>query len=299
MFFSLSSLVFSQNKKDMEAKIARLDSMNAVMANDNQNLKIQVGALMSSVNLLTSNNINMDKRIAQLEAQLASMKNATDSLLQLMGKEAGATTIRIPETQQDSIKMIIQQYFSAPDWSSRLAYVLNPEKVRPMMEAYYSDGYKPYTAKTSDIYVKGNNIREGEMVTAIISSSRTVYLKKTSGTFKIDWEATAGYNPVSLTTFKAMLSATPEKFRVYATLGSYYNFDYSEAQRTHWNVSIEDNSSENIDACYVSKTSAAGTTIYNILKDGKKHQMILEIKIDDPKGRTAIINRFISEGWSQ
>ena len=57
-------------------------------------------------------------------------------------------------------------------------------------------------------------------------NTQILYCKKTSNGFKIDWEATRGYNPVSFRTFKANFSSQPTEFRVYANLYNYYNYNW-------------------------------------------------------------------------
>jgi hypothetical protein len=54
--------------------------------------------------------------------------------------------------------------------------------------------------------------------------------------------------------------------------------------------------------CYISKSSAEGKKLYEILKDGKTHALILELKIDDTEdnsGNISIITRVVKDGWSK
>ena len=103
-------------------------------------------------------------------------------------------------------------------------------------------------------------------------------------------------------TYKANLSTQPTEFRVKASIGSYHFSNYRDAKDTHWNVEINDNQGNRISGCYIGKSSIEGKKLYEILKDGKTHSLILELKIDaaeDNFGNIAIITKVVKDGWSK
>lgn len=129
-----------------------------------------------------------------------------------------------------------------------------------------------------------------------------MYFKKVNNDYKIDWLATVGYNVMPMNTFKANLSPVATEMRVNAKLGNYFNFNYIEAQSTHWNIDINDVAYNGIVGCYISKKSAEGKKLYDLLKDGKTHPIIVEVVIDssqDNSGNTAVITKLVTEGWSK
>jgi hypothetical protein len=168
------------------------------------------------------------------------------------------------------------------------------------MKDYYTDKYKSATIIKDEISLQGSGYLTNQVFKVNVNN-QIFYCKKTSDGFKIDWEATTQYNPVSLKSFKANLSSQSTEFRVIASLGTYYNYNYDDKQSTHWNIGI-DTKDDNISGCYVNKSSIEGKKIYDILKDGKQHHLIIELKIDatdDKSGNNAIITKVVKEGWSK
>lgn len=208
-----------------------------------------------------------------------------------------------PTNENDSIILLIQSYYACKTWQDRLNYVLRPEEIKSYMEKYYSP-YRSTTIRKDEVFVQGAGFKTNQVFKVIVEHSDwsfVFYIKKLQSSYKIDWLATTGYNPISLNTFKANLSSTPTEFHLLACLDSYYNFNYRNAQNSFWSITIHDPDELHING-YISKSTNEGKKLYNILKDGYKlHPVILEIRIDttdDKWGRTVLITKVIADGWS-
>jgi hypothetical protein len=291
---------FSQSKKETEMKIIELEQKTLNLESEILNIKTNLLNTTTTLALVSKSNLDLEKLVNEQTVLLKKLTKQNDSLLNLFRAKEDIDFVSIPKNEEDSIIFLIQSYYGSKKWEDRLAYVLQPEIEKSKMSEYYTDNYKSGKIKKDQISILGSGYKTNQIF-KVKMGSQIVYCKKTNDGFKIDWEATIGYNQVSMITFKANLSSQPTEFRVYATIDTYYNYNYSNAQNTHWNINI--NAEEgNIPGGYINKSSVEGKKIYDILKDGKQHQLIVELKIDatdDKSGSNAIITKVIKEGWSK
>jgi len=293
---------FAQSKKDIEQIVLQLEEKVKNLESELTNIKTNLTNTTTTLGLVSKSNLDLEKLVKDQGLLIEKLIKQNDSLLIVFKVKKDADFLSSPKNEQDSIIYLIQSYYACKKWEDRLAYVLKPERVKPYMKDYYTDNYKSSTIIKDEISIQGSDYKTNESFKVVISGKTIIYCKKTSDGYKIDWEGTIGYNSISMKTFKANLSNIPTEFRVKATIGTFYNFNYIDAKNTHWNVSIEDNYKNFIIGCYISKSSIEGKKLYEILKDGKSHALILEIKIDatqDNSGNTAIITKFVQEGWTK
>jgi hypothetical protein len=304
MIFSLLivSLTFAQSKKDMDQKFLQLDEKIKNLENEITNIKTNLLNTTTTLGLVSKSNLDLEKLVKDQSIFIEKLIRQNDSLLIAFKVKKEDDFVSNPKNENDSIIFLIQSYYACKKWEDRLAFVLKPETVKSYMKGYYTDNYKSSTITKEEISIQGSGYKINEFFKVFVGSNTIFYCKKTMDGFKIDWEASVGFNPVSMKTFKANLSNQPTPFRVYATIGSYYNYNYDDAKNTHWNISIKDNEKNGISGCYISKSSAEGEKLYEILKDGKTHALILELKIDateDNSGGLAIITKVVKDGWSK
>lgn len=284
----------------MEQKILQLEEKTKNLENEITNLKTNLINITTTLGLVSKNNLDLEKLVQSQKLLTEKLIKQNDSLLSVFKGTKYTDFSTSPKNEEDSIIFLIQSYYACKKWEERLVYVLHPETVKHSMKDYYTDNYKSSTITKDEISIQGSHYKVNETFKVGLRDY-IIYCKKTSKGFKIDWEAYTGYNPISLRTFKANLSTQPTEFRVSATIGTYYNYNYRDAKNTHWNVNISNNG-ESISGCYISKSSVLGQKLYEILKDGKEHMLIVEIKIDssvDDSGNIAIITNVIKEGWSK
>jgi hypothetical protein len=200
------------------------------------NIKNNLTNTTTTLGLVSKSNLDLEKLVQAQSRQIEKLIKQNDSLLIFFKVKKDTDFVTIPKNEEDSIIYLIQSYYSCKKWEDRLAFILKPEIVKSSMKGYYTDNYKSSTVTKDDISIQGSGYKINESFKVVISRYTILYCKKTNDGFKIDWEASAGFNPVSMKTFKASLSTQPTEFRVNATIGTYYNFKYSDAKTTHWNV---------------------------------------------------------------
>jgi hypothetical protein len=209
-----------------------------------------------------------------------------------------------------SPESVVESYLKAKDWQERLKYVLDPDRVRPLMEKRYSNKYEPFekfkvnaSKQIKDQWVEVEVLVSGKNIYGAPASEILLYylyLQKTSAGYKIDWEASIGHNSMTTAAFKAQKPKEPIKFRVKAKLSNNF-FSISNVYRNSlWSVELKDSIENLIAYGYIEKELEDGKRLYEVLKDGEEHRIILIIKY--PKGMrpdddVVLIDKFVYNGW--
>lgn len=201
-------------------------------------------------------------------------------------------------------EQVVENYLKAKDWQERLKYVLEPDRVKPVMEKRYSTNYTPPDK------IKVNPVKpikdQWFEVEAILNGDRiSYYLQKTENGYKIDWESSVGYNaPMTVAAFKAQRPKEPMKFRVIGNLSNSYPYIpweiRREAEKNLWSVGLRDGDGNSIAYGYIEKESDDGKRLYELLKDGEKHKFTAIIKFFEgsrPGDDAVIIEKFVCDGW--
>ena len=145
------------------------------------------------------------------------------------------------------------------------------------------------------------------------------YLRRTEAGFKIDWESSVIYNPMSWTEFKATHPRQPQKFRFLAKLEDdypYQQFDRGKLEDTYWSVNIigvdGDGQREFVGFHgYARKSASDGAKLFNLLRDGKEHPVTCLVRVPmsgsetaedehlfyDTQLRRVMIDKLVSDSW--
>ena len=193
-----------------------------------------------------------------------------------------------PKNEVDSIKFVIQHYYSAPTLPEKLEYVLNSNKIKDEVEKYYSDEYKSEQIIKETINITKTKIQKGEYIKVPIKIGQfkkaLVVIKRCDdNSFKIDWEATVGYNKQSLTAYLNSGDTIPRQFRFDIELSSsfYDELGYSYNGKPVSNlefVSIHIVTSPYSAFAWALKNNSDGKRLMEILEDGKLHKLVITIK---------------------
>jgi hypothetical protein len=205
---------------------------------------------------------------------------------------------------------VVRGYLEAKTWQERLPYVLDPERIRPLLEERYGGRATLSPPKSFSI---SPPVERGAYLLMNVSGSDAdgqafqslLPLKRTGVGGKIDWEAAVGYNPKSLKTFLATKTNEPAVFRVMCDRASYYTFNYVNARHSHLSVRIVDADPFKTTHGYISRDSDVGERLVELLEDGKAHPLTLELKCEGPEGEpitrpdanAVAIMQIISESW--
>ena len=207
---------------------------------------------------------------------------------------------------QETTRQVVEAYLLSDTAKGRARFVLDPKTALPRMEKYYEESnLSGIEAKeVSRIDGEGDpkpgeygKYRAGYIYPGGYKITSIYYVKNTKDGMKINWEASAGFNEMPWNTFKASRPTKPVDMRVEASLSDYYNWGFRAAQRTHYSIRFKDRHIWG----YVRKDSSLGKRLFNILKNGEKHSLVLSIRYLPnpryPNSEVTLIDKIVSEDW--
>lgn len=225
---------------------------------------------------------------------------------------AGVTYLS--SSMSNSAEAVLKKYLNAKTWEERLKYVRNPELVKPLMSERYKDvdlsAGKPFLRLETEDGKKTRNLKVGDWINikavfeegknafgATVQDAAWYVLVLTESDFKIDWEASVIYNPMTFKAMEAQRPTSSQKFRVMAELADYYNYEFRDGQYYLYSIRLHEPDSYQSVYGYIKKDSKDGAKLYEILKDGQKHPMILKIRYPQYSRGSGqvIIDQFVQE----
>ena len=204
---------------------------------------------------------------------------------------------------------IIQAYIEAGSAKGRARYVLNPKTALPRIEKYYEEtNLKDRTLEEAERIDGEGDPKPGEYGKYRVSwtnhrgyrGTAIHYIKNTRDGLKIDWDATSGFNEMSLKVYKIIRPAGLKVFRCEAQLDDHYGFTRPQMARSYYSILLQDPDAIPEMWGYVRKESKLGKRLFDILKDGETHAITFKIRLLDPakpQGMMAIIDDLVSEDW--
>jgi hypothetical protein len=204
---------------------------------------------------------------------------------------AASTNLRADDkpvaTDSETIAKFLTTWQMTP-FADRGRYVTDPADYGKGQSAYYNRWSIPDDVETTvssvtagpkpdylTVMAKVSGTANGRKGSSVLS----VYLVNAKAGLKVDWAASVGYNPVA---FKAWAAGNDETLalRAEATLSDYYNYQYRSAKATHYSISFEDHFANRRDRFhgYVPKDSALGKKLFDLVKDGQPHKLIVTIQ---------------------
>ena len=227
--------------------------------------------MQETINELNRNIGELKARTSMLEQQLQEAKQTIATLKQenekLKGQLASAAAAKPAMTYRDSIAEVLGKYFAAETWEERLDYVMEPDRVRPLMAKYYK--MNPYESSTpSDI--KSWKMRRYQGNKYLIYIVRgDLYVVKTPQGYKVDWEANYEYNPTPVLEMKKI---DGQEYIIRGYIGDHQKY-YSNNNFLEYSVSAD------LDA-YVRKNSPVAKKLLELLPVDGYSRMIVKLKYD-------------------
>jgi hypothetical protein len=200
------------------------------------------------------------------------------------------------------IEQLIQSYLKA-DYGERYKYVCNGTRLKDQMAMYYAEA-PPFRASIDSITFDDiNQVRDDAAIaTTNMKAGNSwrrgkCYVRKVEGRWLVDWPATIGLNPITLKAFQATAPNNRTILRVNAELSDLYISDrYWNAKTTHFSIQLSDRRGDSIHG-YVERRSTLGRELYELLKDGKQHEITVAVQCTGIEGSVAEIVSLISRNW--
>ena len=307
LFLLTNSVIFAQSKKDLQLQVDTLSLKNRELEQKCRTLESEVKNIQTNflnvsttMSMLTKSNNDLDAQVKSQSAMIQKLISQNDSLLKVFNISGEAIILVDPKNETDSIIYLIQKYYSAKRWEDRLPLVLDSDKVKPLMAESYQNKFSSETIEKQRINVPNTNYQQDKTFKVFVNGEIT-YLKRTSRGFKIDWEATYGYNAKDPSVICSEKSTSPTTIRVEVKLDDYYPADYGITKSGYVALRI----SGCIGSCYISLSNSKASELKKILSDGKYHELIIEgafktyyWSYDNSNSLDYfIITKFIKDGW--
>lgn len=257
--------------------------------------------------LISCNNQKIDdinKEINDIKLKNQELEFKIDKLLNKLPESKDIQDIKLYDKNDSEQVKILKLYLSATKWEDRLKYVIDPEKVKPLMKSQY-EGENAYTPLKSFTVNESKELEKDWIeISATIaykagfrsgaSYTQKYYLNFLNNQYKIDWIASTGYNETSFRSFETQKIAEPTKFKVSTILS---DIDSSILPKdSYFSVSLDDSSMS--ESAFIDKNSEDGKKLFDILKDGEKHDVTLFLKyVNKDSYEEILIDKFVKEGW--
>jgi hypothetical protein len=196
----------------------------------------------------------------------------------LKGKAlGGAALLYSPEVAE--IESFLKGYLNTP-FGERWPLTVEGEALRERIARHYTGQVQRIIENVS--VLRWRPFPTHLAVAALVSSggqqaSVVYYLVKTPDGFKMAWEATAGYNEVSLTAFRALGPAGWQQFRVLAKLGHDFFYDMADMRDYFYHVRLYDPANaESLDG-YIRKDDPTAVPLIRLLADGQEHRITVRV----------------------
>jgi hypothetical protein len=204
---------------------------------------------------------------------------------------------QVSDEIRQNIITLYTAYAEASNPIERLQYVRDADVIREKLIEYYGDRTIGYTPKRFGSCTEKNGLytlveyMEATQFGRAIEVSQNRYFVKVGVDYKLDWESSICYNPISWSAFIALKSSEPYIMRCAANLTDSRYDDY-------WGIRIYDNVPNYQFTAYINKSSEYGTELFNLLKDGRTYAVILELKyINSNYSKEVVISDFVQRGW--
>ncbi len=285
----------AQSKKELQLEV---QSLNAKVESLGVELEEVTNKLEKSrakyENYLEEKEKALNKQ-SELIKENEGLRKRIDSL-SLVLKKSGSSFIISPKNQEDSVIRTIQQYYLANTASKRFNFVTDKGKTLSKMEKWFPNGCKIRKIKKEDISLKNNS---GSVIIANYIG-HSFFLDKSNDGYKLDWESTFGHNDITIAQMKSNFSIGGVNLRAKCVLSEYYFSNYRGKESEYYAIDVYNFSRDQDVSAYVSKKSSLGKQLYQLLSDGKYHNITVKVKIDRTKnknGDIANITHLISESW--
>lgn len=308
----LSLTIVAQSKKELSQQIQELREDYKKLESEIIELKKQFSQNTATLKEILSSNSNFSEQLYELKQNLDNFKKLTDSTIfnlasnniaepkHSMTSDASSNSY---VSENEAIYSTILNFLNSKNLEGKLKCVLYPEYVQQFMKSYYENNPPTSNVTKKDISIQGNSFKNGEVFKVFVkrideffgSYNEIIYVKKIDNSFKIDWMATTGTNEISFVELFNNGYNKPSKFRVIAKLLQPNMF----FKNTYYEIVLNEASMTNTILGGILKNSPEGKRLYNILKDGRDHRLILELEYTSQNGdMDVMVNKLVKDGWS-
>ena len=148
--------------------------------------------------------------------------------------EGGVPTV-VTAAERDACVALANEFYAALAVEEKLSHVRQPERVRPLMEAWYRDREIERRRIAEVIFKKKRTIGERRFVMLAVEfddgGQQIIAVEQSADgeSFLFDWEVSVGYQPMPLEKFRNAMPTDPIPFRVLCKLADDYRAPFEDA----------------------------------------------------------------------
>lgn len=209
------------------------------------------------------------------------------------------------DSSTDKAALTAIEFLTARTLDERLAWVRQPERVAPMMREYYAKGDDRHPEFKQLLGRASLTVAGREVITISFSSQNNSALAIAllrdgdDQRFLVDWESFVSYSDIPTEVFIEKKPTTPTTFRVYANIGDYYNFQFSD-QSKYQCISLENRDGDLLFYGYVTRDQAWLDTIFPSRAPSQAPRALtlkISFPADPPADNIVLIDEFVTAWW--
>lgn len=197
------------------------------------------------------------------------------------------------------VESLLYRYFNTP-FEQRAPLTTTGESLAPTLKRHYGEQWRrdiesvtvlDMTLISEDQWRVAAELRAGSIV-----QQNTCYVQIKQKSVLLEWEATVGLWSMPPKVFLATGSTEAVVARVTAEIDNYYTHELEEAVDLVQAVRLQTIDLKSLYG-YVEIASEVGKRIIEILEDGNKHSLTLEIQSGFEDKSSVIVTKLLSESW--
>lgn len=196
----------------------------------------------------------------------------------------------------------VRNYYSAKSPKDRLAFVINPERIEPLMrDFYFREAYIPgaVVQMTTPESFSNKGVAFWRTQVALADGRRAfVAMQMIDGTPKVDWESEVRYSTANWKEWLAGKEGDVAEFRVYAVADTYYPKAYGNREKYFCLKVTTSDSPESVFA-YLDLADLDQREFAQLLAQGGTSECVLSLKKVKNEGDIpmAIVEKVVSPSW--
>ena len=225
-------------------------------------------------------------------------------------KTSDRNEVQLEQKARQTIKSIyatVDRFYAAASLDEMLKEVRHPERVRPLMEEYYSktplraseapmaEGLNPLTIETrSDFWVVLIRNESGEQEKVVVEVAGP-------DDIKIDWETFVSYQPMDWDAFvKNRPADFRGDFRVYVERDDFYNYEFAKSDE-YQSYKLRAKNSHEVIYGYVRRDGPLYPLMEKSLLNGEGQPVPMFLRLYLPEGLQSksgvVIERLLAPRW--
>jgi hypothetical protein len=268
--------------------------------------------LVAALGLLMAGAAAYGFHVFRQKADVAAIPRAVEPLID---------RLVLTSYDEQGAEKVIRDFLAADGIEAKLAFVRQPERIRPLMEGWYRGDRTAGPLQAGEVGMRDK--REGPegsgmylvmlaMPVLVPDPLNAGSVKEEStffaveeirhgggSTYLVDWEVSTGYQALPLETFKATMPKESYPFRVFMKEEEegYYNHGFSEAE---WQcVELYYPTKDFQLYGYISRKTPEGREMLPLIQGGRKAGVIVELRYpeDSASRNQVIVSRLLHSSW--